>query len=428
MTRVLLAIPLILTSIITFSQTIRLTNGNYFQDGKFIKYANIYIENGKFTFKTPKDIDTIINLENKYIIPPFAEGHTHKIDNPKEVSRDINTFLKQGIFYALVLNNFSSYVENNRNILLNANGLEVAFANGGITAKGQHPSFVYERIISNIKEWWLPANTAIIKNSNKGENDAYWFMNNIEEVDKKWEAYLKTKPDIVKVYLMNVNKNETQSPKTLSENTISYIVKKAKASNLRVVAHIESSDDLKVGLRCGINIYGHLPHYNVNFSKELPEEFQFTESEKKMIKKLKPVIIPTLSFNDEFSIVRNEKNNYQGEFDTASFSRSLNFQKTAIKSLSQSGFKFAIGSDRDSFLLELMYWFKNNFFSYKDILTIATKETPKLIFPKRKLGEFKEGFEASFLVLPQNPLMDMQAIKTIELLIKQGRIIQVIKD
>ncbi|MBX9785252.1 MAG: amidohydrolase family protein [Chitinophagaceae bacterium] len=423
MNKLYLVIIAILTSIVTFSQTIRLTNGNYFQDGRFKHYANVYIKDGKFTFIKPKVIDTTINLENKFIIPPFAEGHTHKIDNPKEVGPDINAFVKQGVFYAFVLNNFSSNVKSNRNELLNSKKIEVAFANGGITVTGQHPSFVYERIISDIKEWWLPENTAKIKNSRKGENDAYWFMDNIEEVDKKWEAYLKTKPDVVKVYLMNVNKNETQNPKTLSENTVSYIVKKAKASNLRVVAHIESLDDLKVGLRCGISIFGHMPHYNVNFSKELPADFQFTELEKKIIKKLRPVIIPTLSFNDEFSIVRNEKNNYQGELDTASFNRSLRFQKTAIKSLHQNGFKFAIGSDREYFMSELLYWFKNNFFSYEDILTIATKETPKLIFPTRKLGEFKEGFEASFLVLNQDPLKNIQALKSIELLIKQGKLI-----
>jgi Amidohydrolase family len=424
MKKVLFFISPFLFSFASFSQTIQLTNGNYYQDGKFKKYSNIYIVNGNFTFKKPKTIDSIINLDNKFILPPFAEGHTHKLDNQKELQRDINTFLKQGVFYALVLNNFSSNVEQNKEVLFNSKQLDVAFANGGITATGQHPSFVYERILSDIKEWWLPANTAKIKTSKKGENDAYWFMDNVDEVNKKWESFLKTKPDIVKVYLMNVNKNATQDPKTLSENTINYIVKKAKESKLRVVAHIESLDDLKVGLRCGISIFGHMPYYNVNFSKELPDEFQFTKAEIKMIKKIKPVIIPTLSFNEDFSIVRNEKNNYQGELDTASFNRSLNFQKERIKILSQMGFQFAIGSDRDYLMPELFYWFKNKIFSNENILTITTKETPKLIFPNRKIGEFEEGFEASLLVFDNNPLDDYKILNAIQLKIKNGKIIK----
>ena len=424
MAKLLSFVITLLTTIACFSQTIHLKNGKFYVNGNFKNYADVYIDNGNFTFRKPKTIDTIINLDNKFIIPPFAEAHTHKLDNQKELIRDINTFLKQGVFYALVLNNFSSNVVNNRKILTNSKQIDVAFANGGITATGQHPSFVYERILSDIKEWWLPANIAKIKNSKKGENDAYWFMDNIEDVNTKWEAFLKTKPDIVKVYLMNVNKNDTQDPKTLSENTINYIVKKAKESNLRVVAHIESFDDLKVGLRCGISIYGHMPHYNVNFSKELPDEFQFTGAEKAIVKKLHPIIIPTLSFNEEFSIVRNEKNNYQGEFDTLSFNRSLNFQKERIAALSKAGFKFAIGSDRDYLMPELLYWFQNKIFSNENILTIATKETPKLIFPNRKIGEFKEGYEASLLVFDNNPLDDYEILKTVKLKIKNGKVIK----
>jgi imidazolonepropionase-like amidohydrolase len=423
MIKIVLIISLFFIAADSFSQTIQLKNGNYFINGKFKSYNNIYVENGNFTFTPPKNIDTIINLKDKYVVPPFAEGHTHRLDNQKELQRDIDTFLYQGVFYALVLNNFSSNVENNREVLLSKQ-LDVAFANGGITATGQHPSFVYERILSDIKEWWLPANSAKIKSSNKGENDAYWFMDNSNEVDKKWEAFLKTNPDILKVYLLNVNKNATQDPKSLSENTIKYIVKKAIESKLRVVAHIESFDDLKVGLRCGIRIFAHMPYYNVNFLKELPDEYKITKSEKKLIRKLKPVIIPTLSLNEGYSIVRNEKNNYQGERDSVSFNRSLNFQKESIYSLSQMGFEFAIGSDGDNLMKELSYWFKHRIFSAENILIIATRETPKLLFPNRKIGEFKEGYEANFLVFDTNPLDDYKILNTIQLKIKNGKVIK----
>jgi hypothetical protein len=414
---------LFFTTTFSHAQTLKITNGNFFVDGKFINYSVMYVHKGMFTFKKPNKIDTVINLENKYIIPPFAEGHTHKLDNPKELKKDVVTFLNQGIFYVNVLNNFSSNVETNRNELKANNDLEVAYANGGITASGQHPSFVYERILSNIKEWWLPVNTAKIKSSKKGQNDAYWFMDSIKDVDDKWEIYLKTKPDMVKIYLMNTKNNDNQDPKSLSENTVKHIVEKAKKAELRVVAHIETFDDLKIGLRCGISIYGHLPHYNINFSKEIPTEIEFSESEKALINTLNPIITPTLSFNEEFSIVRNEKNNYQGELDTVSFNRSLKFQKRTIKKLTEDGFRFAIGSDRDSFLPELLYWFKYNIFSSENILKIATKTTPQLIFPKRKIGDIKDNYEGSFLVLNGNPLLNFEDVKSISLKVKKGRIL-----
>ena len=88
------------------------------------------------------------------------------------------------------------------------------------------------------------------------------------------------------------------------------------------------------------------------------------------------------------------------------------------------GFKFAIGSDRDYFLPELLYWFQNNIFRKANILTIATKETQTLIFPNRKIGEFREGYEASLLVFDNNPLDDYNILKAILLRIKNGKVIQ----
>lgn len=88
------------------------------------------------------------------------------------------------------------------------------------------------------------------------------------------------------------------------------------------------------------------------------------------------------------------------------------------------GFQFAIGSDRDYLLPELLYWFENRIFSNEDILTIATKETPNLIFPNRKLGEFKEGYEASLLVFDNNPLDDYKTLNTIQLKIKNGKVLK----
>jgi hypothetical protein len=424
MFRIIFAFLILIFSGKSFAQNIHLVNGNYFVDGKFKKYDNLYIVDGLFSSKKPNKVDTILNLSNQFIIPPFAEGHTHKLDNPKELKKDIKTFVDEGVFYALVLNNFSSNVDNNRAFLSNLNQLDVQFANGGFTTTGQHPSFAYERITSNIQDWWSPANTSKIKNSRKAENDAYWFMDSIEDVNKKWEAYLKTRPDILKVYLLNINKNETQEPKTLSERTLKYIVRKAKLSNLRVVAHIESFDDLKIALKCGIRIFGHMPHYNVNYEKTLPNIVEFSKEEKRLIKKLKPIMTPTLSFNEQFSIVRSEKNNYQGEFDSVSYNRSLSFQRATIQKLSDNGFSFAIGSDGDYLSSELFYWVKNRIFPYEKAIEIATKNTSQLIFPNRRIGEIKNGFEASFLVFDKNPLEDFNELKQIKLKVKKGEIIE----
>jgi imidazolonepropionase-like amidohydrolase len=42
------------------------------------------------------------------------------------------------------------------------------------------------------------------------------------------------------------------------------------------------------------------------------------------------------------------------------------------------------------------------------------------IFPNRKIGYLKDGYEANFLVLTGNPLTDFANVKTIDLRIKRG--------
>jgi imidazolonepropionase-like amidohydrolase len=46
--------------------------------------------------------------------------------------------------------------------------------------------------------------------------------------------------------------------------------------------------------------------------------------------------------------------------------------------------------------------------------------TPRAIFPKRSIGELRDGYEASFLVLRADPLADIAATRAIALRVKKG--------
>jgi hypothetical protein len=46
--------------------------------------------------------------------------------------------------------------------------------------------------------------------------------------------------------------------------------------------------------------------------------------------------------------------------------------------------------------------------------------TAETIFPNRKIGHLKEGYEASFLVLGGNPIDSFGSVKDIRLRFKQG--------
>lgn len=393
-------------------------NLEFFKNGKFNKIDKIFISNGKFTFKEPSVIDTVIDLKDKFVIPPFTEAHTHKLDLRKEFYGDYKRYLEEGTFNVMVLNNRATLVQRNREVLDSLQTLKVLYANGGITTTGAHPSFVYERDASGIEQWWLPENTEKIKVGRLLKNDAYWFFDTIEDVNNQWNEYLSSKPDFVKIYIL-----DSAGGQSLKEEVISHICNLSHKEGLKVFAHIETFEDLKLGLRTGVDVFAHLPYYNINFQKQIPKQPVFTKEELDIIKQKNVAIISTLSLNEDNSIVRTAENNFEGVFDSVAYRRASKFHCETVNHLRQKGFKFAIGSDSNSTLKEIKYWFKNNILPNSEILEIATYQTRNLFFPNNALNDFSEGSEASFLVLNGNPLLDFNYLEKIDLMFKKGNIL-----
>jgi hypothetical protein len=62
------------------------------------------------------------------------------------------------------------------------------------------------------------------------------------------------------------------------------------------------------------------------------------------------------------------------------------------------------------------------------LLRLATQDTPRALFPGRKLGCFQPGCEASFLLLGGDPLADLAQIDLPLLRVKEGRLLTRLAD
>jgi imidazolonepropionase-like amidohydrolase len=58
------------------------------------------------------------------------------------------------------------------------------------------------------------------------------------------------------------------------------------------------------------------------------------------------------------------------------------------------------------------------------LLKMWCEDTPRALFPSRKIGTLAEGYEASFLVLKENPLDNLEGLKTITRRFKQGAMLE----
>ena len=82
----------------------------------------------------------------------------------------------------------------------------------------------------------------------------------------------------------------------------------------------------------------------------------------------------------------------------------------------------AIGSDsfRQTALPEALSLAKLKSLDNLTLLKMWCEATAATIFPKRRIGYLKDGYEANFLVLTSDPLADFANVKTIEQRIKHG--------
>lgn len=73
----ILSFVLIPLSLLSQSDSaIALPNGRWF-DGQAFQLKAAYSVNGRLTFKRPARVDRTIDLAGSWVVPPFADAHSH---------------------------------------------------------------------------------------------------------------------------------------------------------------------------------------------------------------------------------------------------------------------------------------------------------------------------------------------------------------
>jgi imidazolonepropionase-like amidohydrolase len=406
-------------------------NGNWY-DGKSFKKRTFYSVNGILASKKPSKIDETIDLKNQFVIPPLADAHTHNLDGTFNLEQTINNYLTEGTFYVQVLGNYASGAKQARPFLNKPSSLDVIYANGMLTCTYGHPFMVYEPLaigIFNYPEAQRRLNE--VKKSRIGENRVYWFFDSKADVDTKWEKYLATKPDLVKIALLDaenqakyVAAGDTVN-KGLSPEIAEYVVQKAHQAGLKVYAHIETANDFRLGLKIGVDGFAHLSDYGWEAKETLKNDLALADI--KLAAKKKVLVIPTA--NRGLLAVSNYDRDGKQTIDNDRFKQILERQRKLFGLMIRNGVNLILGSDifGQTLGVELWYLHDNKIFDNQTLLKIAVEKTPQGIFPNRKIGKFQDGYEASFITVAENPLMKFETLKNINLRFKQGVFIELKK-
>jgi hypothetical protein len=392
-----------------------LINGRWFNGREFQPYT-LYSANGILTGKRPRgDIETI-DLGNHFVLPPFAEAHNHNLGGALYLNRDftqqmIQRYLAAGIFYVKIPGNPAKNAASLRSELVNrADSVDVAFANGVLTSPDGHPQGM-------LRDSFKEAGIALPPLS-EFEGDGFYIIESETELLAKWPRILAGKPDFIKTILCHSEdlQQRRANPKLFGYNGLDpkilpRIVKQAHDAGLRVSTHVYSAADFAVAVEAGVDEINHLP--GIRFEEGKSEsDYLISPGAARRAGNQGVIVVATANLARSYAT-------------GAALAAVQAAQRKNIEMLKRNGVRMAIGSDNYSTtsLEEVMYLKSLDVFSNLELLNMWSVNSAETIHPRRKIGQLREGYEASFIVLRGNPLENFDHVKDIRQRFKQGRLL-----
>ena len=394
---------------------IAFVGGRWF-DGTRFEERTAYVVDGVLTYAPPARVDSVVELNRGWVVPPFGEAHNHNVEPSPRIASVVDDYLRDGVFYVANPNNLPGAREALAGVMNVPTGVDVAFANGGITAPGGHPE---AHVAWNIERGvWTEA---------EGEAAFYFAVADEADLDRVWDTILAGRPDFLKTFLLYSEEYERRRDdpaffgwKGLDPALLPEIVRRAHAAGLRVATHVETAADFRNALVAGADRIAHMPGFRGDADVQLPDPtvFEIAEADARLAARLGTVVVTTLGGVREID---------PAGPDSALRRRFDRLHARNLGLLHEHGVRLALGSDSydDTSVGEAMYLHELGVLDERALLELWSMSTPRAIFPDRRVGCLDEGCEASFLVLGGDPLADFSNVRDIRLRVKDGRVLSV---
>lgn len=400
------------------NETLELTGGKWFDGSAFVE-RTVHVRGGYFVSDPGNAVSRRVDLGGRYVVPPFADAHSHNLTSDWEWEPIHEAYLAEGTFYVLVMANASSGAATMRRRFLESTTVDVAFGNGAVTSTLGYPFLHYEPRAMGLHDpsTWQE-NTAAIRESRIMENDGYAFIDSMADVEEKLADLLARRGSHLKLALFDSDRFAEQSAdrtrinhRGLDPALVPHIVSRAHAAGIRVVAHVETPYDFRVALEAGVDVIAHVPGYNLPSAAD-PEDFRLTADLARMAAERGVVVTPTVFFGSRAAA---------SEPGWARRRNDLLRHNVAL--LKGHGVTIVPGTDvygvtaQPEFeaLAGLGLWGR------AELLRMWAVDAPKTVFPGRRIGHLEPGYEANFLALDCDPLADLACIGNIALRFKGGR-------
>ena len=393
-------------------------------DGHDFHPGRLCMRDGRFVEPPAADSGdvTAIDARGRFLLPPFAEAHTHTFYGGEGSKATSDSLLDQGVFYALSANNPNAVADDYRDWEPNTDKgrvgkVDALFTNGGFTMTEGHPVPLYRRI--HVQYRSQPEETFL----ESARESVFFQVDSLADLDEKWPRYLEQDSDLVKMYLLHSDQDvvttEAEPGKLarsgLKREVAVALVKKARGAGLRVISHIESTADIEIALDAGVNALAHLP-YNIRGSAAAISE----------LRTIPPEQAKRLADSDTAVITTAAQGFGQLDMQPPLEDRKARIEllRGNLRRMYDANVRLLIGSDMNSPVPEARILFEHGPWDATEVLRIWTRDTPRWMFPSRDIGRLEPGYEASVIGLDGDPRKDFSAVENVDLAVKQGVVLK----
>ena len=384
-----------------------LKNARWF-DGRQIQRGNLYVENGVFVAKKPAKVNRKMDLRGQQVlISPLAEAHNHNLQTAWGWNRYADQYLDEGVFYAAMLCGDPAGVAEVKPLAAKPAAPDVTFVTACITSPDGYPLTAV-----------LPTPSA----EAAAAQNLIVLIDSPEQARAQWPAIKARGGNWLRIVLAHSDRPELrQDPAIfgrlgLTPESASELTRLAHADGRRIVAHVETAADFDAAIAAGVDAVAHLPGY-ANTLDEPPETFAISEAAAARAARQRTAVITTTAATGLFKL------------EPGPLAALRDVQRTNLARLQAAGVPLLLGSDVfiGTSRAEL-HALDELGMDRAALLRLATQDTPRALFPGRKLGCFEPGCEASFLVLGGDPLADLAQLDMPLLRVKQGRLLTRLAD
>lgn len=383
-----------------------LKNARWF-DGREIRRGNLYVQDGVFVSKKPAKVNRKMDMRGQVLIGPLAEAHNHNLQTAWGWGQFADKYIDEGVLYAAMLCGDPAGVAEVKPLSAAPAAPDVSFVTACITSPDGYPLAAV-----------LPEPSAEAAASQQ----QFVLVGSPEQARVQWPAIQARGGAWLRVVLAHSERPELrQQPSMfgrlgLTPETAAELTRLAHADGRRVVAHVETAADFAAALAAGVDAIAHLPGY-ANTLDEPAETFALSDVLAAQAARQRTAVITTTAATGLFPL------------EPGALAALRDVQRANLARLQAAGAPLLIGSDvfigtarAELHALDALGMDRAT------LLRLATQDTPRALFPGRKLGCFEPGCEASFLVLGDDPLADLAQVDMPMLRVKQGRLLTRLAD